>query len=159
MQSSVIPSGLNYVLVRRRHGVLSNYNAVFRNTMALSDFYLIDDYVQAQIKNFGQLDITLISAQANSEVYIMKLLESKAVYEHCTDFEIVPITINGVEYDGKAVEILFEDIVAILPTENDYSLIYATTNPIEKQTPVIYEVGYNVTELWDYIKDCSFPSY
>jgi hypothetical protein len=152
MPNSNIPVGLNYVDVRRRAGVLSSYEMVVSKGMCLTDFYLIDDWLQVQVKNFGQIGVTF-----KSEVYILKCLQSKSDFECCESFSIVPITKNGIPYTGDEIEIDFDLIVSILPTGR-HALIYASTNPIQKQIPDIYEVGFSVTELWEYIYSCSCPS-
>lgn len=162
---SNFPVGLNYAKVIRRQGLIGNYEIVLRNNVVINNFTLLTEirkseqvtFVQTQVRQFGQI----ISQQNfQSEVYIFQLLENKSVYDMCWDFAITPIKINGVEYSGDEIEIMFEDIVGIYPSSDnpEFSLIYACTNPIQKQTPVIYEVGYSVLELWDYIKTCSFDS-
>lgn len=149
-----IPKGLNYVKLVRKVGVLVNYYIVLKDTMVGDGFYLIDDFIQANIKNFGQAP-----TEISGEVYIFQLKEARSVFDMCHDFEIVPISIDGVPYNGDALLIEFDDIVAMLPSgKGEWTKIYATTNPIERQTPVVYEVGFTVDELWDYIDKCAMPS-
>ncbi len=154
MPTSNIPVGLNYVDVRRRAGILTSTKMVIKNTMCLSDFFLIDEWLQVNVKNFGQISQF---QSKKSEVFIFRILQSKSVFDCCQDFSIVPISINDVPYHGDELLIDFELIVGMLPNGR-YCDIWASTNPIQKQLPVKYTVGFSVTELWEYIVDCSCPS-
>lgn len=157
MPTRFIQEGLNYVQVARRAGLLVNYKMVIKKEMCLDDFYIIDEWLQVLVKQFGQINQLNKTNTINSEVYILKVLESKQEFECCSDFSIVPISKNGIEYNGDEIEIPFDSICAIIPSGR-ISYIYASTNPIQPQIPDIYLVGFSVEELWDYINTCACPS-
>lgn len=148
---SFIPLGLNYVNVRRRQGILSDYEIVVSKNMCLSEFMIIDDFVQVNVKNFGQAH----PQNYTSEVYIVLLLENRNTYI-CTGITITPLLINNVVYTGAPVFIPFTSIAGILPN-GSLSDIYAFTDIINKQITHKYTVNYSVYALWYYIKNCQFP--
>lgn len=134
--------GLHKVNVRRRAGVLSNYNIILYNKMILSDFYLIDNFLQAEVKNFGQLGATF-----KSEVYILEKLDS--VNSPDNQIEISPLFKNGIAFSGSIV-ISNSEIVGVLVKDSGCN-IYATTNLIKKETPDIYTIASSVNEIWESI--------